>query len=147
MLAISLVLFAAFTASGQAKMAAGMTQVSSWLGTWNCVAGKDHYTTTYSPLLKGAAMRISNAGTNSTEGIAKFDTAQNKWFYTAVFGNGLYLSMMGTISGNTISFTEVYPTMGATLSVTRLSATRYSDTLNMMVKGKKMSGTEVCTRT
>lgn len=146
MLALLPLVLAAFTASSQAKTAAGMTQVSSWLGTWNCVNGKQRYTTTYSPLLNGAAMRVSDTGASPAEGIAKFDRAQNKWFYTAVFGNGPYLSMMGTISTNTISFAEVYPRADVTLSVTRLSSTKYTDTLNMTVNGKKTKSTEVCTK-
>jgi hypothetical protein len=140
-------LFAAFTTSSLAKTTAtSMTQVSAWLGTWNCVSGKDRYTATYTTLLNGAAMRVSDGGANAAEGIAKFDTSQNKWFYTAVFGSGLYLSMMGTVSGNTLSFTEVYPPIGATLTVRRLSATKYSDAFTMMSKGKKVSTSEVCTK-
>lgn len=145
---------AALTAAAPAKSTApkmmsavSMNNVSDWLGTWNCVSGKSKYTIVFAPLLGGSAMSVSAPKRpNPAEGIAKFDKAQNKWFYTAVFGNGMYLSLMGAQSGSTINFKEVFPPAGATLVVMRPSKTKYSDTFTGMVNGKKTSLAEVCTR-
>lgn len=134
------------TLSATAKTSA-KDQVNMWLGTWNCVSGKSHYTAVFTPILNGTAMRVTDSGPNAGESLARFDTSQNKWFYTSVGMNGSYSTMIGPISGATITFNEVFPQAGAILVVHRTSKSTYSDAFTVMNKGKKMTSNEVCTRT
>jgi hypothetical protein len=146
MLAIVPLLFAAFTASSQAKIAAGITQVGTWLGTWNCVAGKDKYTETFTPMLNGKAMRVSITGPYPSEGIAVYDKTRKAWFYAFVNGDSTYAVNNGPVSGTNIVFKQVFPPGAAVDTIVMNSAAKYTSSFTMVANHKKVTGVEVCTK-
>lgn len=124
----------------------GVNSVASWSGTWNCTSGKNHYTETFTPIFNGKGMRVSTGGPNASEGLATFDKHQGEWFYTFVGGDGSYSSVTGSVTSNTISFTRSFPQSGTALMVRRNSNTKFTSVFSAMLNGKKMTSTEVCTK-
>ncbi|HEV2262317.1 MAG TPA: hypothetical protein VGR69_08535 [Candidatus Rubrimentiphilum sp.] len=152
--AISLCLSTAGVAYGASKKMAPKSStptakqaVAMWAGTWNCVSGKSHFSTFFTPVLDGGAMQVSSTGANPNSGIATFDSRQNKWFYSAITATGGYFTMMGTVGKSTISFSQVAGNgTGLTLVVHRFAAKKYTETFGGAFFGKKMTSSSTCTK-
>jgi hypothetical protein len=134
------------TFTSQAIAKASPTAVSSWTGSWMCVAGKDKYTETFTPMLNGKAMRVSITGPYASEGIAVYDKARKAWFYAFVNGDGTYAVNNGPVKGANIAFKQVFPPGNAVDSIAMNSATKYTSSFAMVANHKTVTATQVCTK-
>jgi hypothetical protein len=122
------------------------TTVNSWTGSWTCVAGKDKYTETFTPMLNGKAMRVTLTGPYTSEGIAVYDKSRKAWFYAFINGDGTYSTNTGPVRGATIAFRQVFPPGIATDEITMNSAAKYTSSFTMVANHKNVTAVEVCTK-
>lgn len=126
--------------------ASNAARLRPWLGTWICRAGNDARTMTFSPILNGSAMRVTESGRMPIEETVTFDAKRQKWINQHVQASGAYATFEGTQSANAIEFSQVYPTAGPTLTVTTKSKTRFTTAYAATVNGKRQTYTELCTK-
>jgi hypothetical protein len=126
--------------------ASGATQIHSYVGTWSCSDGGSAYSVRFTSILGGNGLRISDIGPNPGEQTVVFDPKRKKWIDIYVTPAGAYAVLEGTPSGKTIHFVQMYPPRTATLIVTRMSATKYTDAFTSTSNGKRMTTRETCTK-
>lgn len=118
-----------------------------WLGSWECKAGDDSRTMTFTPILNGTAMRVTESGKLPIEEIVRFDSKRNKWINQHAGASGAYATFEGTQGKNKIVFSQVYPAApGPVLTVTMPSNNRFTTSFSAMMSGKRMTETELCTK-
>lgn len=122
-------------------------RVSPWLGTWSCKASDETRTMTFSPLFGGSAMRVSETGSVPVEELVTFDAKHQKWIDQHAQASGGYATLEGTQNGKTIVFSQVYPVSGPVLTVTMPSKDHFTTSFATTMHGKKITESEVCTKT
>jgi hypothetical protein len=100
----------------------------------------------FTSILGGNGLRISDIGPNPGEQTVVFDPKRKKWIDIYVTPAGSYAVLEGSPSGKTIRFAQMYPPRNATLIVTRVSATKYTDAFTSIANGKRLTMHETCTK-
>lgn len=144
-----------FTGSiGGAANAASMgpdsatARLKPWLGSWECKVGHYSRTMTFTPILNGSAVRIDENGKLPIEEIVRFDSKRNKWINQHAGASGAYATFEGTQTEKNIVFSQVYPAApGPVLTVSLPSNNRFTTSFSTMTSGKRMTDTELCTKT
>lgn len=138
-------LFAGAQAAGMGGSASG--QIKPWLGTWSCKAGHNPHTATFSPIFGGKAMTISETGAVPSQETVSWDSTHKKWIDQYADASGMTMTSIGTPSGKSIDFKQVYPSGDAAIFVTMASKNTYTTVFSVTMNGKKMVEHETCTRT
>lgn len=148
---LTLVFAASAAGAAHAAMQGGSSsaaRLKPWLGTWSCRASGNNHTATFSPIFGGTAMRISETGAIPSEEIVVFDSKHNQWVDQYADASGMYNTMAGPQSGNTIHFAQLYPAgSGTKLTVSMPSKNTYTTLFSATINGKKIASRETCTRT
>jgi hypothetical protein len=146
---IAAVLFASIASLGAARGSAAMTskthaisQMHSLLGTWTCTMGGEHHTQTFSSIMRGNGMRISE---HDSEDLITFDTRRQKWIDEHVGMDG-YSVMEGPSVKGGVDVVQVYPAADAKMSVRFPSKNKQVETFSGTMNGKKVSQSATCTR-
>jgi hypothetical protein len=121
-------------------------QIQSTLGTWTCKGSEGTHTATFTSILDGKGMRISENAMGGSEDIVVFDAKRQKWIDQHVDPQS-YGVMEGTPVKGGINFALVYPGhMDGAGSVRFPNKNTQISDFTAIVNGKKVTMKETCTR-
>jgi hypothetical protein len=150
-LALSVIFAGCAVLSAQAKtmmmtQAQASKQIQDTVGTWTCKSPEGTHTATFTSILGGKGMHISEDVMGGSEDTVVFDVKKQKWIDQHVDAQS-YGVMEGTPMKGGINFTLVYPAhMDGAGTVRFPNKNTQVTNFFAMVKGKKVSMKETCTR-
>jgi hypothetical protein len=149
--ALSVLLICSAAGAAHAKsmaitQAEAQKQIQSSLGTWTCKGSEGTHTATFTPLMGGKGMQISESANGGSVDVVTFDVKRQKWIDQHLDAQS-YGTMEGTPVKGGIDFTLVYPREMPGAGTIRFPSknTQISD-FTAMVNGKKVDMRETCMR-
>lgn len=121
-------------------------QIQDSLGTWTCKSNEGTHTATFTPLMGGKGMQISESENGGSVDIVTFDVKRQKWIDQHLDAQS-YGVMVGSPVKGGIDFTLVYPTgMTGAGTIRFPSKTTQISDFTAVVNGKKVDMRETCTK-
>jgi hypothetical protein len=148
-LALTILFAGSASLTASAKMMTqtqAMRQIQDALGTWTCKSSEGTHTATFTSVLGGKGMQISENAMGGSEDIVVFDVKRQKWIDQHIDPQS-YGVMEGTPVKGGINFTLVYPGhMDGAGTVRFPNKNTQVSVFNAMVNGKKVTMKETCTK-
>lgn len=123
---------------------AAMAAIRNTLGTYSCKGGMAAHTSTFTAILHGKGMEISESDSRQ---ITLFDVKRQRWIDEYIGADGSYSVFEGTPVKNGIDFTAVYPAgYSANLQVRFAGKNTMRTTFSSTMNGKPYVEKETCTK-